>query len=337
MSDDQNTDTPVADQATAPPAETPIEPTPDATTTPEPQPFVADNDIDLASRYGDELPDVVQSLLPSGNEAGEEPIAQPQTPGGAVPPTDGSQPAVPQAQPGTQPVTQQPQPQPGVTPDPIAQVQQQIAGLTQVLSSQQAQTQAPQGEPAADPLETVPEYNFDIPDQLVNMMASEDPAERKQAMASLVRGVSQTIHQQLTETIKGVRDSVPQSIGQAIQMQELSRTVNTDFYGKYPTLNTDQMRPIVKSTAEALMKQDIAMGIQPQWTPQFMERVGVAVNQLLGPQAAPAAVAPNNGVPAAPAAPAATEPPAAFGAGGANHAGKMGKTRTTQQDIMDQT
>lgn len=330
------------------PAQVPSEPAGQTTepTTQESATPAAPVDLDIMSRYGEVVPDTVKGFL--GDEGDGVGVQQntPPAQGGTAPPADGQgvgegqQPA--QQNPAQQPATtqQQQQPQGGQGYD-FAALQAQISNLTNTLQGQQTQTQQPQGGQQEDALDTVPDYNFEIPDQLVNMLNSEDPGERKTALGTLIRGVSQTIHQQLAGVVKEVRDSVPNSINDAIQMQQFQSQVNTEFYGKYPDLNTPEKRQVVHAVALNLMRQDAQMGVQPAWTPQFMERVGQAVNQMLGvQQPAQPAAQPNGQEPAQPVVQQQAASPATFGGATtgvqAGTEGKMGKGRTTQQDYMDE-
>jgi len=295
-------------------------------------------DLETYSRYGDIVPESVKDLLPNGGDTGGS-SQQTATPpeGGTAPPADGGTPA--------QPATQPTQPDGGSQANNTA-VQTQIANLTQLLQSptpmatQPSQGQPQQQQPAQgdqkNPLENMPEYNFEIPDQLVNMMASEDPGERKRAMGALVKGVSQTIHQQVVDVIKHVQESMGGNITTQIQNHQAQQQVYNDFYGAYPHYNTPALRKVVHGMAIQLIQQDASMGVRTQWNKNFQQRLGDAVtNSLkaaginLGGQQ-PAAQTTTNAAPA--------NPPAAFGGtngGGAHTAGKMAKGRKTQQDYMD--
>ena len=292
-------------------------------------------DIDSYSRYGDVVPDSIDSLLPSGSEGGGEEIP-PVTDGTAAPSPDGQ--GQDNDTPAPQPGTQQPQPADGSdaqqasSTDPLTEVKGQIAELTNLLSSQATQQQNQEQQAEATPLDSVPDYNFEVPDQLVSMLASEDAGERKQAIAALVRGTAQTVHQQMLEVVKHVQESVPNTIQQHVQQQQVQQQVNTEFYGKYPQLNNPNLRPVVAKVAQGLMQQQLAVGIQPSWSPQFMEQVGGEVLKLLNmQQQAPAAT------PAPAVQPATT--PAMFGGnngGGANQNPRLAKGRMTQQQYMDE-
>ena len=290
---------------------------------------------DLASRYGDVLPDVIEELLPAGTvpvvaEGGGE--ADPQPEGGTAPSTDG----------GTtpEPVTTITQPEEGGQLDELAQARVVIQQLTSLVQGQQIPGQQPavqpevQGEQTPNPLEVVPEYDFEIPDQLLTMMASEDVSERKQAMGALTKGIAQTIHQQtmsvVADVIKTLQTDMPQNITQQLQQQQRQERIGNDFYNKYPNLNNESLKPVVGNVAKQLMQQDLLVGIQPNWTPEFMERVAQGVQELLGQTVTPA--------PIADPAPTPAKVPATFGGnagGGAVQANTLAKGMTTQQDHIN--
>ena len=288
---------------------------------------------DLQSRYGDVLPDVIQDLMPqetpvvAKTEGGEKTDPQPND--GTAPSADGGQPA--------QPATTTTQPEGGVQPDELAQAKVMIANLQNLVQSQAAPVQTPAAQPGGEqqpvnPLEVIPDYDFDMPDQLVTMLASEDPVERKQALNSLTKGIAQTVHQQTMKTVAGVitqmQTDIPNATMQQFQQQQLQSQVAGDFYGKFPNLNNDAIKPSVRQVAEQLMKSDLLLGIQPAWTPAFMDRVAAGVNALFGQPI------PETPAPATPP----VDPPASFGGangGGAMQANTLAKGVTTQQDHIN--
>ncbi len=273
---------------------------------------------ELASRYGDEVPDMLADMMPAEGL----PIAVPVD--AAAPPettTTGETP--PEAVPA-----------PEVVPDPLQAVRDQITDLTQAVTAQATPEAAPAPTPV-DVYNEVPEYNFDIPDNLVTALNSEDPAERKIAIGSLMTGLSQTIHQQLSTVIRDLRDSVPETINQHTQAIQQQQQIQSEFYGKYPQLNNASLRPLVHSTAMTLMQQAQSTGQAVGWTPEFMDSIGAKVLATLNAATGVAQAAP---VPVPmPVAVPPVSPPATFGGntgGGANQAATMVRGNTTQQDFM---
>ena len=289
---------------------------------------------DLTSRYGDILPDVIEELLPAGKvpaavEGGEKTDPQPE--GGTAPSTDGGE-VIPE------PVTKITQPEEGGQPDELAQARAVITQLTSLVQGQQpvgeqSTAEVPAGEQLVNPLEVVPDYDFDIPDQLVTMLASEDAGERKQAMGALTKGIAQTIHQETMGTVAKViatlQTEMPQAMMQQVEQKQQQAQIGKDFYSKYPTLNNPALMPTVSSVAKTLMQQDLLLGIQPQWNEAFMDRVATGVQALFGKPATPTPT---------PETPPIVEPVAVFGGstgGGALQATTLAKGVTTQQDHIN--
>ncbi len=241
--------------------------------------------------------------------AGEEVAPPTTTNANGSPAADGGQPAQPAS------VTQAPA-QVGGTPPVQSETDRLLAEnnriLNAVLSAPQP-TQAGQGgeqpNQPQDPLTSVPGYEYNIPDQLVAAMASEDPGERKKATAMLVKGVAQGVHQTITTAVRGelqrLQQALPAMIAQYMQHSQISSTVESDFYGKFPNLKHDQLRPLVARVTGEIMQREKLQA----WSPELRDRVGNTVIELLRNAAQMA-----NGVPAVAAAPVVVQPqPAMFG------------------------
>lgn len=179
-------------------------------------------------------------------------------------------------------------------------------GATQPKPIESAQQAAPQ-----DALTVMPEYEYNIPDQLMASLNSEDPVERKQAMAGLIKGVARGIHQTLATAVIArlttLEQNLPTQIGSYVTQSQQAQHVSTDFYGKFPQLNVPELRPLVQSIAQAHME---ATG-QKEWTDKLRDEIGnLVIAKLAG---------------AIPAAPAQAQPAAAQPAmfGGNSAAGNV--------------
>lgn len=333
MADDKTTEAIPSPAAEQPAADAPVEITNEVPVSADTKPS-EELQSDLTSRYGDVIPDVINELMPQG----DVPAAAPKTEGGEKTdpqPNDGTAPSADGGQPA-EPAKTTTQPEGGVQIDELAQAKAIIANLQSLVQSQ-VQVQQPAAQPAPteqpkNPLEVLPDYDFEMPDQLVTMLASEDPAERKQALASLTKGIAQTIHQQtmgtVAQVIKQMQTDIPQATMQQVQQQQMQDKVAGDFYGKFPHLDNPALKPSVRTIAETLMKQDLLVGVQPAWTEAFMDRVATGVQALFGQ---PAAAQPTTATPP-------VTPPATFGGnsgGGAMEANTLAKGVTTQQDLIN--
>lgn len=238
------------------------------------------------------------------------------------------------AQPAAQPATAQPN-APASDSSEGQLTPEQLALLTTMKDHILVDANQP-AEPAAKPDATpakpdgkAPEgrdyrqlYTFNLPDELMAAINSEDPKERKGAMQYMISGVGAAIHKQVeqefTKTIEALTTRMPQFIQQAVIEREQARAVFDDFYGTYKQFNRPELYPLVTNVAKAVMKEKKLT----QWGPEARDAVAARLNQLMGANAAAA--------PAAPAKPATQ--PAMFGGSNARPAASP---KTVQDDIAE--
>lgn len=222
-------------------------------------------------------------------------------------------PAAP-AQPQAEPAAQQPAaPQ---VPDPAATPAQPAAGPTQpdalaviaqVLASQQQQLQQTQqtqqqAQQPQQPDVEIPQhgYQFNIPEPLINALASENPVERSQAVQAVMMTTARTVHQEVVRSLRAeMARAVPNLIQGQIQEHQRRQAVFNDFYGKYPQFSDPRLRPVVVQTAQQIAT---ARGFQG-WSPELRDAVGAHLTQLfaaVGGQPMAPAAAPAAALPAAP-------------------------------------
>lgn len=298
---------------------------------------------EMASRYGEVMPESIMNFMPpevNPQAAGAEGEQPPPTdgPNGPGTPPEGQQQGQgtdPAAQPGM-PNEQTPQGnQPPVDPT-VAALQHQVQHLTGLLQQQGQQPQG-EGQNNDDPLGVMPDYTFNVNPQLLSMLASEDPNERGQAIAALSQGIAQTVHTQVANMVRQVRDGIPTTITEHVQNHAMQQQVHTDFYGKYPELDRPELKQVVQRAALTIMQQQMNMGIQPVWNEQLRDQVATYVKQTLGMQVTAPNPAPDPNNPVPPGTP--VDPPPMFGGnsgGGANQTGRFKKGPTSQQDFMNE-
>lgn len=194
------------------------------------------------------------------------------------------------------------------TPDPLAELraqnaelQKQLSQLTTALTGMQAkaaEAQAPKQAPAAAP-EADYQVNLAMPPELVSMLESEDPAEKAQGYGLLASGSATAAVAKVHEMLKPVFQQLPTLIERVISQQHERKTVEGDFYGKFPQLNKPQIRPLVQQTALQVMRERNAQA----WSNEVRDEVGKRVVEMLMGALPPEAIQP----PANP--PARTPPP----------------------------
>lgn len=326
-----------APAATGNPAAAPS-PTPVATATPAAgAPKDSSGDVGKENSRAWVTPEVQKAMdfdpfTPAGDELNPNPPAK--TEGGS--PTEGTTTVV---QPASQPVVQ-PIPN-GGTPQAtgadaelkeLRETNQRL--LNAVLSSQQPKpgaqangSETPQnGQPQeTDPFKAMPNYEFNLHDQLITQMNSENPVERKQAIGLLVKGVAQGIHatvmQQVAVAVQNLQKTLPQQMQASLTQQQQSQAVESDFYGKFPQLKTKELRSVVGQVFQDLS----ASGKYSEWNAQLRDDVGAEVIRRL-----------TGILPAAASAPTPAPQPAMFG--GTSAAGQQrtaGSGPKTQLDHMN--
>lgn len=198
-------------------------------------------------------------------------------------------------------------------------LRQQVELLQTQLTATQAAPAQPSAEAQADPLAgMIPNYMFQIPDQLSSLLDSEDANERKTGIQHLLNGALTQVHRNVLEQVQGVMTTyVPQQLQQHTQQNALTQQINGDFYGANADLNTPETRQLVSMLVGPTMQEVGAT----TWTPQLRDILAAKVRGMLGKQA----------VPVVPAVPAQV-PPVQFGQG---TRAPIPANQNVQQDIMN--
>lgn len=136
-------------------------------------------------------------------------------------------------------------------------------------------------EPKVEDKDTIPEYNFTIPDQLIEVLTTDDVGKFKTGVTALAKGIATAVHAQMMahmDTRYNPRfESIPQTIAKAMQAIEQHRTVESDFYGTYPELNNPALRNFVKTTGEAVAKK---MG-KKAWDAELRDAIAAEVKGVI--------------------------------------------------------
>lgn len=196
-----------------------------------------------------------------------------------------------------------PQPGPAQTEgqtDPQADLQRQVAEFlakaqpkaaveAEVTPKPEAKPEAPQSPAEAA---TPAGYNFQVPDQMVEALGSDDLALRKAALTGLVNGLasrlSQDFSRALTELANYVKTQVPQEVIGQVEQRQTFEGMKKDLYQTFPQIRQLAEMPGVEG---AIWQQIRAVGTQmgqKDWTPEFRDGVGrmILLNAGLPVQAA---------------------------------------------------
>lgn len=140
----------------------------------------------------------------------------------------------------------------------------QVKHWQSIAESYQQQIQAlktsAKPETPAEPEVKIPDYNFDVPDKLIEVLTTEqDPARFKEGVIALMKGIAGAVHAQMynhvDETLTKRFSSIPQMINAVTTAQKQATEMRADFYGKYPEFDHPQMHDFVMKTAEAVAKE----------------------------------------------------------------------------------
>src|SRR5690606_10598154 len=155
---------------------------------------------------------------------------------------------------------------------------QMMFGQAPASSAPQQQQQAPQGPAAAAPANNEPEQPYapidaskiKLPPQVASaIFDSEDPAQREQALVSLMASWGNAILTLADQRVASHHaPRIQQGFQQAVVSQQEAMKMQNEFYGKY-----EDLRPypqIVSRVASTLQAQDPNMA----WTPETQKKIG---------------------------------------------------------------
>lgn len=225
-------------------------------------------------------------------EPKQSPGAAPQGTTTTAPKADGGTPA-------------QPEKKVEAVEDPLTGEYKKILAHKDTLIEQAlaASKPAPQDDgKAPESKDETPPYSFNVPDELVNLLASDDPKDRKGAITALLSGMGRAIHK---EIVSHMGKLVPNSEAITSQVQTILRAsqereaVKADFFGKYPELNKPELGPLLAQIALQVTKEQN----KTTWDAAVRDETARRVKALFG------AVVPVN--PQQPQQP--VSPPASFG------------------------
>lgn len=218
-------------------------------------------------------------------------------------------------------------------PAPVGNEQNGGPNLAQELAVMRAQLeqmqrmQAPAGQQPkpqqTQPAEEgpkAPNFLYQLPTELVQMVYSEDPAQQARGLSLLVAGAAQLAYREATQAMESRFDRYTPTVQEQIATQLRQYQVYSDFYGKYPELSAPQFRSVVQSTFAQMAQQ----GFQG-WSADFRDKLATAVRARLG-------------MPESSDAPQATtpkQPPRAFGNGQRQVGGGQPPAGTQERHIAD--
>lgn len=141
---------------------------------------------------------------------------------------------------------------------------------------QQIRQPAPAAGPA-QPSDPIPTYQYEIPDQVLQLMVSEDPAHRKLALGNVMTAVSRSVHGMMQRELSQV---IP-ALARQVMVEHLSQQeVGRDFYTKYPALDQPHLRPLIYQIAAGWAQQYPQAG----WNAQTRDAIAQLVYKTFNMQ-----------------------------------------------------
>lgn len=261
---------------------------------------------------------------PPAAEPASGEVAPPEAPPAAVPPQAAEPPAPPApAAPEPPPVQVPVEPTPPPAPPQADPALSELLGIVRAQQEQIAQLNqrlggAP-GQPEAPPEYTgppMPDYLFNVPDQILEAVRSDDLEVQRAAYANMISGMAKAVHQSMYGTLQeGLTPIIENRISDSRVEQDRRRNMHDDFYGTYKFLDNPQLKPMIAATAAQVSRE---WGTQ-EWSQQMRDEIYRRVVQTLqtvqgATQGGPPPPTPGPAVPA-PGAPAPS--PAVLGNQGA--------------------
>lgn len=268
-------------------------------------------------------------------------------PGGKTPETNPSAGAQPAADGGSeatsQPVSTQPVQatptdagaQPAVESDAVRQLKADLAARDAIIQSIAQAGNPPQGagnktpeQPKVDPLDAVPEHIYQFPQQILDSIRSEDPAQFTQGVSMMAGMIMRTVHKAVVDQMNAKltrlqSDVLPSAIRSYQNHHQQAKTVFEDFYNTHADLNKPALYPVIQGIAQQMLTKNP----NQQWSPEFRDAVATAVRTQLG--------LPTPGAKPAVQQPVAQQPAMMGTAGGQRPVQKQNAASALQQDVMD--
>ncbi len=252
---------------------------------------------------------------PPAQPSTTDPAPAPVPPAGTPAPSPAAQPPQPAAAPAAPaPVAAPAATAPGAAPPAAGQMSPEEASLLRQqvrdYEARLAQQPQPGGQPQpgqpGEPEVDVPPYQFQIPQELGQLLTSENPQERLAGTNYLLTGAARTVHKTVHQAIRTELGKVlPVIVNTLIQQHAQQQAVFNDFYGTFKELNRPELYTLVKQVGQQVMEE---YGTQT-WSADLRNAVGQRVKQIIsGAIPAPASMQPTL-TPAAPATAAPAQPP----------------------------
>lgn len=250
------------------------------------------SDIDMDADFG-----ISREVLEAFRGTSSAPSAEDGA-GEPAPGDNATQPSTVEGGQGGQVAVEEPEPtsQPGgpgpaeVSEDPVtkaARLERELAAANGQLQVYQQQYNRPQpGQEPQQPQaggrksvqERTPNYQLSVPAQIIEGVASQDPATRASALQQFASGIARTVHQQVLTQMDALEDSFPERAQSVYQVLNYQNAIFQDFYGNYTRLNDPSFHGLVKTVgAEYFATQQ-----DKSWNQKARDEIAKRVYARLG-------------------------------------------------------
>lgn len=122
-------------------------------------------------------------------------------------------------------------------------------------------------------------FNMRVPPEINQMLASEDENIRAQGLTTLINGLGDVVYNRVMQDVpQYVQPLVQQTVQGTTSQQGEAQAIYQDFYGAYPALNKPELRPLVASVAQQMMREQ---GGNPSWNESFRNALGQRVLEVV--------------------------------------------------------
>ena len=153
-----------------------------------------------------------------------------------------------------------------------ARLQQQ--DQTQGADTGGQQTQDQQQQQQADE----PSFRFTIPQELHNLLNSDEATERQQGLSLFAEGIARGAFQQAQARLEqALTERIPQIVNERIAQSRNQQQMKEDFYGSHPDLNNEAFAPVILQVARQVAQEK---GYE-SWNKDLRDTTATRVRKLL--------------------------------------------------------
>lgn len=170
--------------------------------------------------------------------------------------------------------------QPGSTNSEVEYLRRQLADALRLLERKATQRpeQRPEQEKGKEREEDLPPYDFHVPDQLLDMLGSENPGDRRKAIGVMLKGVALTVHKNVRAEMAAAMRELPRHVESTVASTQAMQSAAQDFYSTYRGLDKPALKNLVRDVGIAVA-QERGDG---EWTPALRDAIATRVCQELG-------------------------------------------------------